>query len=215
MLKKFYTTIEESAKQLCCTPDELLQFASYGQIELCVLIPRQRVSAVIYSEDNKLLEFDRSPIAAIHCGPCALYPLQWRAFLANREIRTYSIKWIYAGYPGIERYQQAQGFKDWLIVPDTHDETPIRISECTIVVRQEEIERILSEQQTGRKITAISDNTLISTIAALLAAFPKGKPPSGKDLERAAQCVGVSVSDDSIRKALALAREIAPSLKSA
>ncbi len=71
------------------------------------------------------------------------------------------------------------------------------------------------EHSTDAKPLTTTDNTLVSTIAALLAAWPGGKPPSGKDLEKAASSVGVSVSDDSIRKALRLAKEIAPSLKSA
>lgn len=68
----------------------------------------------------------------------------------------------------------------------------------------------------GNEGTAIrvSNNTLIATIAALLASWPSGSKnlPTGKDLERAAQSVGISISDDSIRKALKAAREIAPSL---
>jgi len=63
-----------------------------------------------------------------------------------------------------------------------------------------------------KPLQTLSDNTLVSTIAALLASWPGGKPPSGKDLEKAAASVGVSVSDDSIRKALKAAREIAPIL---
>jgi hypothetical protein len=70
-------------------------------------------------------------------------------------------------------------------------------------------------ERTEQHRQTVSDNTLVSTIAALLASWPGGKPPSGKDLEKAASSVGVSVSDDSIRKALRLAHEIAPSLKSA
>ena len=215
MLNKFYSSLEDSARQLSCTKDDLIQFAAYGQIELCILIPRNYVSAIIYNADGTLVDFDRPPIAAIHCGPCALYPLQWRTFLANRECRTYSIKWIYSGYPSIEKYQKTPGFKDWLVAPYDDVSRPITISECAIVVRQDEIERVLSEQQTGRKVTTASDNTLVATIAALLASFPNGKHPSGKELEKNATLMGITISDDSIRKALNLAKEIAPSLKSA
>lgn len=71
------------------------------------------------------------------------------------------------------------------------------------------------EQSVTTKCETISDNSLLATIAALLASFPKGKYPTGKDLEKAASSVGVSVSDDTIRKALNRAKEIAPGLKSA
>jgi len=56
------------------------------------------------------------------------------------------------------------------------------------------------------------DSSLIATIAALLAAWPGGVIPSGKDLEGAAQSLGLAISDDTIRKALKAAREAAPTL---
>lgn len=56
------------------------------------------------------------------------------------------------------------------------------------------------------------DNSLICTLAALLAAWPGGAIPSGKDLEKAAQSLGLTLSDDTIRKALKAAQEAAPSL---
>ena len=59
---------------------------------------------------------------------------------------------------------------------------------------------------------ALRDSSLITTIATLMAAWPGGTPPSGKDLEKAAQSLGLTISDDTIRKALRAAREIAPTL---
>lgn len=58
------------------------------------------------------------------------------------------------------------------------------------------------------------DSSVLLTLAALLAAWPGGASaiPSGKDLERAAQALGLAVSDDTIRKALKAAQESAPSL---
>lgn len=89
--------------------------------------------------------------------------------------------------------------------------------DAVIVVRTEalrELEQSLLDAQEGKveakKIP--SDNKLLGTIAALLAAWPKGKQPTGKDLEKAASSVGVAISDDTIRKALDAAREIAPTL---
>ncbi len=58
----------------------------------------------------------------------------------------------------------------------------------------------------------LRDDSLVAVIAALLAQWPGGKPPSGKDLEKAAQAVGLKISDDTIRKALKAARDLAPSL---
>lgn len=61
----------------------------------------------------------------------------------------------------------------------------------------------------------IRDESLYAVIAALLASFPSGKQPSGKDLEKAASSVGVSISDDTIRKALKAAREMSTGLPAA
>jgi hypothetical protein len=83
--------------------------------------------------------------------------------------------------------------------------------DAVIVVRTSalrEFEQSISE----KPVTPVRDDSLLAVIAALLAQWPNGKPPTGKDLEKAAQSVGIKVSDDTIRKALKAAREIAPSL---
>lgn len=56
------------------------------------------------------------------------------------------------------------------------------------------------------------DSSLIGTLAALLSVWPGGMTPSGKDLKKAAQSLGLKLSDDTIRKALKAAQEAAPSL---
>jgi hypothetical protein len=58
----------------------------------------------------------------------------------------------------------------------------------------------------------LRDDSLLAVIAALLAQWPSGRPPTGKDLEKAAQAIGLNISDDTIRKALKAARDLAPSL---
>lgn len=56
------------------------------------------------------------------------------------------------------------------------------------------------------------DSTLVATIAALLAEWPGGRKswPTSKDLERSAESAGIKISDDSIRKALDLAKGLLP-----
>ena len=56
------------------------------------------------------------------------------------------------------------------------------------------------------------DNSLMIIICALLSQHPGKAFPSGKDLEKAAQSLGLSISDDTIRKALIAAHHMAPSL---
>lgn len=84
-------------------------------------------------------------------------------------------------------------------------------TECALVVRTSalrEFEKSISDQPAP----AVRDESLLAVIAALLAQWPNGKPPTGKDLEKAAQAIGLKISDDTIRKALKAARDIAPSL---
>lgn len=62
----------------------------------------------------------------------------------------------------------------------------------------------------GKLVSAVpTDNKLLGVIAALRAAWPSGKLPSAKELEKAAASVGVLITDDTIRKALNAAWEIA------
>ena len=88
--------------------------------------------------------------------------------------------------------------------------------DAVLVVRTESLrnfeESIDESAQAPDRKSAPRDSSLIATIAALLAAWPGGAVPSGKDLEKAAQSVGLNISDDTIRKVLKAARETAPSL---
>ncbi len=64
----------------------------------------------------------------------------------------------------------------------------------------------------GKPKPVPTDNKLLGTLAALMAAWPGGKLPSGKELEKAAASVGVAIADDTIRAALKAARETATGL---
>lgn len=81
-----------------------------------------------------------------------------------------------------------------------------------------EFEKQYANSQAGqgdgieRGALAFRDESLLAVIAALLAQWPSGNAPTGKDLEKAAQSIGIKVSDDTIRKALKAARDLAPSL---
>lgn len=68
------------------------------------------------------------------------------------------------------------------------------------------------EPSTNKPVPTVRDESLIAVIAALLALWPRGKSPTGKDLEKAAQAIDVKISDDTIRKALKAARNLAPTL---
>lgn len=68
---------------------------------------------------------------------------------------------------------------------------------------------IIANDRQGR----VSDNSLLITLAAFMALWPSGKLPSGKELEKGAASIGLSISDDAIRNALNAAKDLAPDLK--
>jgi hypothetical protein len=61
---------------------------------------------------------------------------------------------------------------------------------------------------TRRDRKAPTDRKLLEVVAALLALMPEKQWPCGKDLEKAAQSVGISISDDTCLKALRAAKEL-------
>ena len=118
-----------------------------------------------------------------------------------------SVAWI-----GV--YTTGNSVKDFCSAIEAATETSLPQDEFVILL--EDVLLFESKYAAGDSICrSVSDNTMLSTVAALLASWPNGKQPTGKDLERAAASVGVTISDDSIRKALKAARELAPSLNCA
>ena len=120
------------------------------------------------------------------------------------------VRRIEAGVGGhLMQVADSRNFDDWTI------EKPIPLGDVRLVLMGSELARKFPSLESTSTIISTkvpSDNKLLETIAALLAAWPKGKPPTGKDLEKAASAVGISISDDTILKALKAAREIAPKL---
>lgn len=117
------------------------------------------------------------------------------------------------GFP-FELYEAHKFFSDawWNVDFDP----PVTIRLEHLVMLRAEVARLDREKQkASAKVNAkptLTDNSLLGTIAALLAAWPGGKSPSGKDLEKAAESVGVAITDDTIRKAMNAARGIAKRL---
>ena len=96
---------------------------------------------------------------------------------------------------------------------DVDFDPPVTIDLGHLVMLHEEVERLDRERRKSTVPKALpTDNSLLGTLAALMAAWPGGKVPSGKDLEKAAASVGVAITDDTIRKALKAARVVAKGL---
>lgn len=97
------------------------------------------------------------------------------------------------------------------LIDDYHSPLVSLPEDAVLVVRTDslrELEKSISDQPAAM----LRDESLLAVIAALLSQWPGGKSPSSKDLEKAAQSIGIKISDDTIRKALKAARELAPSL---
>ncbi len=96
---------------------------------------------------------------------------------------------------------------------DGHGPTWVTLERLAEFAREYEFKpvAVLGDVEVDRKPT-MRDDTLVKVIAALLSMWPGGKNhwPSGKDAETAALGVGIKVSDDSIRYAFELAKEMMP-----
>ena len=173
------------------TEDDVLSYAADGSLELHALISHQKCD-VLNREEIK-----RDPNIIAPDGTTFLFKsyaqIDDKKATVILQKGVYSLKELYVDGMTL---QPISGSFD--------------VSKNDIYVLREEKKRFEKSQSTSAP--AISDNSLIATIAALLASFPKGKQPTGKELEKAASSIGVAISDDTIRKALKAARELAPSL---
>ena len=84
-------------------------------------------------------------------------------------------------------------------------------SDAVLVVRTTEL--LCFEDRCSEKPAAVvREQSCLAVVVGLLGRWPRGAIPSSKDLESTALALGVQISDDTIRKVLRSAREIAPKL---
>jgi hypothetical protein len=112
-----------------------------------------------------------------------------------------------------EVFQVQNPPKDWkeAAFGDYHEAMESLPDGAVLVVRTDAL-REFEKAMSNQPMPALRDESLLAVIAALLAQWPSGKHPTGKDLEKAAEAIGLKISDDTIRKALKAARDLAPSL---
>ena len=67
--------------------------------------------------------------------------------------------------------------------------------------------KALADAEPSKPMKGHAENSYIATIAALLTTFKSNEIPSGKDLEKAANTVGIKISDDTIRSILEKAQK--------
>ena len=82
-------------------------------------------------------------------------------------------------------------------------------SDAVMVVRTTEL-RCFEDRCSEQPATVVREQSCLAVVVALLGLLPRGIMPSAKEVEISAQTLGVQISDDTIRKVLKSAREIAP-----
>jgi len=217
MIKTTHIRLQQAAEMLATDADTLLIAATEGRITLYGLLNQSlRANLIKYDPDTEshmILDTKNHRFMFIEVTPVGAGDL-----LKTGETES---AWVSSGANQFGEYWEED------FVPGTGFHSPESFSLKSIFLLRTEVQAISEKGilppvdtvrepvSRGAEInrTRIADTTLTSTIAALLASWPSGKLPSGKDLERAASAVGINVSDDSIRKALDAARELAPSLK--
>ncbi len=203
MIEREYYSIEQAASLLGCTKDDLIHLAACGRVRLGVLFGIDE-----FFKDEHYDAFDINEMASIPVPSINGFVYVDRGYFKDMERVGGDL--IFNAV--LTKQDVMLSTKPSVQYSDSRSIDQIYIQHKDLKILRE-LEQSQIDAQNGT--VRVSDNTLVATIAALLASWPGGKLPSGKDLEKAASSVGVPVSDDSIRKALKLAYEIAPSLKSA
>ena len=187
-MKREYYSLGEAAKIAGVSEADLIHFGATGRLDVYALLPG--VFAIeLYPVNTD--ERDRKILNGPH-------------LIAKDDL----LKYEAGSDPHIECVDEI-GFSGWMLDGGNS------LSDFRLVILEKDLSRLeigtrKAMEPSQKKLP--TDNKLIQTIAALLAAWPKGKLPSGKDLEQAAQSIDISISDDTIRKAIDAARKIAPKL---
>jgi len=194
-MEREYYFLPDAAKLAGFSEPDLIHFAANKKLNLCALLPD-----CMATEDYPCEAEDAGyePPSKKLSGPF-LIPSQ---YLRRHEAgATVEVQYV---------FEDAFFMTTWIL------DEPLKLSELRLVVMAEELNRKLlrsSDVEVRSPLKPPSDKKLVETIAALLAVWPKAKLPTGKDLEASASSIGVSITDDTIRKALNAAMEIAPSLR--
>lgn len=223
MIETTYVRLAQAAAMLDTDADTLLIAAAEGRIRAFWLL-----NALVHAECGRYEETDGGPDEPpdmwVPCDEspfyyvmCALLAQDEAAELLKRPEIVTRAGWL--SKPDDERNQWRPfgGWGDDKNIPESER----CITRDYVFFERADIEAIKAAHATPAPGTIKDaplprpvprDGKLIETLAALLAAWPGGAIPSGKDLEKAAQSLGLTLSDDTIRKALKAAQEAAPSL---
>lgn len=218
-LQRQYHQLENAASILGCSADDLVHHAGHGKLRLHVQLPLRYYAHPcwyakddLFGEKNNICDPEKTPMGFPIAEPCDIPAWIWKDY--ERDAGTAKIHHLSADYDKCNEFQIPPDgfyFGGWQILDGDWKPCDVYISVCRIVVMNSEIERILS-QCSVKPAPTPTDKSNLGTIAALLAAWPGGKLPSGKELEKSAASVGVAITDDTIRKALSAARAIAKDL---
>ena len=223
MIETTYIRLEQAAAMLSTDADTMLIAAAEGRIRAFWLL-----NATVRAECGRFEETgggpDDPPEEWVRCDAgirhFTFIPLAWDE-AAELLISTEIVAWArWLSKPDDERNQWTP-FGGAAVAENWLQESKRRVTRDYVYFERADIEAIKAAHATPAPGTIKNaplprpvprDGKLIETLAALLAAWPGGAIPSGKDLEKAAQSLGLTLSDDTIRKALKAAQEAAPSL---
>lgn len=219
MIKRDYYPIEDAASQIGCTVDDLIHLAAKERLKIYGRFDRGIEAHGIamldwYPDGMPPRPLDPTGWGSLSVGvtefmtPPSHYFLQLEAGV-KPDIMFFMLPemTLRRSFHG-RRLEAAADNEIFFLSPEDRQ----RGISIRLFLMAEEIERIKDSSGKVNAKPTLTDNSLLGTIAALLAAWPGGKSPSGKDLEKAAESVGVAITDCTIRKAMKAAREIAEGL---
>lgn len=230
MIETTYIRLARAAAMLDTDADTLLIAAAEGRVKLYGLAAEWRDAELVLVTDDPFDETNGTIVRTRRRFFGFVPILPWAALVllkgGEAEIQALTD----------ERKLNLEPPFDWNLLPQWATNTtdmgywrdaeggasdPLKVGRDSIFVSAESVLDILRTGATPAPGTIKDapprrpvprDNSLICTLAALLSVWPGGTTPSGKDLEKAAQSLGLTLSDDTIRKALKAAQEAAPSL---
>jgi hypothetical protein len=205
IIRKYYR-LEEAAKLLSVSSDDLIHLAAHNELDLHVLLPSHaRITPVWRPKDDPFADNLWKPVSGFTVDqPIMLTDSDWRAYEADQDGAKFghiSSDTDLDGEcastpPGIE-------FGGWKLLDEEWNDTTVRIADCSIVIIQSEFQRLTGDE---RALTVTERRSLLSIIAALCdySAIDHQGRGAATQISRLTDDIGTHVDDSTVRKWLRL-----------
>ncbi|WP_018989146.1 hypothetical protein [Aromatoleum toluclasticum] len=212
MLKPSYMKLNRAVEFLGCDQDSALVAALEGQLKLYLLLDQTRKATrgrfVDEGGERWVPDCDRVEVHHFLYVPIPRRKIPY--FMESGEIDLVAQVLSDADDDGmVWRDESTPDDSGWKVIRPDLAAIFMRTADVEAIGKQGKVKPPANDGSVSR---VPRESKQLETVAALLSLWPKGKLPSGKELEKGAQAVGVTISDDSIRKVLDAARAIAPGL---